>query len=102
MTTIATPGGSPSQVTEAAQPIPASPLDAEDVRARVDRTLAAILDQELTALGFLGPDAGPVTDALTRFALEGGKRLRPAFVWWGWRGAGGAPGDPVAGAPNRA
>ena len=101
MTTTATPTGSFSQVTEAAPPS-ASPLDAEDVRARVDRALAAILHQELTALGFLGPDAGPVTDALTRFALEGGKRLRPAFVYWGYRGAGGAPAGPQAEAAIRA
>src|SRR5215204_3297646 len=78
------------------------PLDAEDVRARVDRALAALLDQELSALGFLGADNGPVTEALTRFALEGGKRLRPAFVYWGFRGAGGAAGGPAAEAAIRA
>ena len=96
MTTITSPRGTPSQVTEAPQPVPASPLDAEDLRARVDRALAALLDRELSALGFLGADAGPVTDALTRFALEGGKRVRPAFVWWGYRGAGGAATGPEA------
>src|SRR5215212_5661822 len=96
MTTITSPRGTPSQVTEATQPAAASPLDAEDLRARVDRALAALLDRELTALGFLGTDAGPVTDALTRFALEGGKRLRPAFVWWGYRGAGGPATGPEA------
>ena len=94
--------GSPSQVTEAAQPVPASPLDAEDVRARVDRALGALLDQELSALGFLGPDAGPVTDILTRFAMEGGKRLRPAFVYWGYRGAGGPADGPQADAAIKA
>jgi geranylgeranyl diphosphate synthase type I len=102
MTTVTTPRGSPSQVTEAAQPVPASPLDAEDLRARVDQALAALLDQELSALGFLGEDAGPVTDALTRFALAGGKRLRPAFVYWGYRGAGGAAAGPQAEACVRA
>jgi geranylgeranyl diphosphate synthase, type I len=96
MTTMTSRTGSPSQVTEAAQPVPASPLDAEDVRARVDRALGALLDQELSALGFLGPDAGPVTDILTRFAMEGGKRLRPAFVYWGYRGAGGPADGPQA------
>src|SRR5918999_677558 len=101
MTTITSPRGSPSQVTEAA-PVPASPLDAEDLRARVDTALAALLGQELSALGFLGPDNGPVTDALTRFALEGGKRLRPAFVYWGYRGAGGPPDGPEAEAAVRA
>jgi geranylgeranyl diphosphate synthase type I len=102
MTTMTSRTGSPSQVTEAAQPVPASPLDAEDVRARVDRALGALLDQELSALGFLGPDAGPVTDILTRFAMEGGKRLRPAFVYWGYRGAGGPADGPQADAAIKA
>ncbi|HET6813354.1 MAG TPA: polyprenyl synthetase family protein [Actinomycetota bacterium] len=102
MTAMTSRTGSPSQVTEAAQPVPASPLDAEDVRARVDRALGALLDQELSALGFLGPDAGPVTDILTRFAMEGGKRLRPAFVYWGYRGAGGPAAGPQADAAIKA
>jgi hypothetical protein len=54
MTTIISRGGAPSPVTDGSQPAPASPLDAEDLRARVDRALAALLHQELTALGFLG------------------------------------------------
>ncbi|MDF2739043.1 MAG: putative polyprenyl diphosphate synthase, partial [Actinomycetia bacterium] len=103
MTTIASHRGTPSQVTEATPPAaPASPLDAEDLRARVDRALAARLGQELSALGFLGADAGPVTDALTRFALESGKRLRPAFVYWGYRGAGGPATGPAADAAVKA
>src|SRR5215216_84842 len=102
MSAIASSRGTPSQVTEADPPVSASPLDAEDLRARVDRALAALLDRELTALGFLGTNAGPVTEALTRFALEGGKRLRPAFVWWGYRGAGGAALGPAADAAIQA
>jgi len=31
----------------------------------------------------------PVADALEAFLLRGGKRLRPAFAYWGYRGAGG-------------
>jgi geranylgeranyl diphosphate synthase, type I len=89
-------------VSDASEPAAASPLDAEDLRVRVDRELAALLDRELSALAFLGADAGPVTDALTRFALESGKRLRPAFVYWGYRGAGGAADGPAAGAAIRA
>jgi geranylgeranyl diphosphate synthase type I len=27
--------------------------------------------------------------------LRGGKRLRPAFCYWGWRGAGGADDEPI-------
>src|SRR5215211_4900117 len=103
MTTIASHRGTPSQVTQATPPaVPASPLDAEDLRARVDRALATLLHRELSALDFLGADAGPVTDALTRFALESGKRLRPAFVYWGYRGAGGAATGPGADAAIKA
>jgi geranylgeranyl diphosphate synthase type I len=83
-------------VSDRTDPVPANPLDAEDLRARVDRALALLLDRELSALGFLGDDAGPVTQALTRFVLGAGKRLRPAFVYWGYRGAGGAADGPAA------
>jgi geranylgeranyl diphosphate synthase, type I len=102
MTTITGSRGSLSQVTDRLPPTPATPLDAEGLRARVDAALAALLDRELTALGFLGEDAGPVSAALTRFVLEGGKRLRPAFVYWGYRGAGGAPDGQQADAAVRA
>lgn len=33
-------------------------------------------------------------DELERFVLRGGKRVRPAFAWWGWRGAGGSAEAP--------
>jgi geranylgeranyl diphosphate synthase, type I len=102
MTTITSRRGSPSPVTDGPQPAPASPLDVEDLRARVDRALAALLHQELSALDFLGDDSGPVTDALTRFSLESGKRLRPGFVYWGYRGAGGPADGPEAEAAVRA
>ena len=37
----------------------------------------------------------PVADALEAFVLRGGKRLRPAFAYWGYRGAGGPDSDQV-------
>ncbi len=37
-------------------------------------------------------------DRLTRFVMQGGKRLRPEFVWCGWTAAGGSPDGPDAGA----
>ncbi|HEX5541591.1 MAG TPA: polyprenyl synthetase family protein [Micromonospora sp.] len=37
----------------------------------------------------------PMADAVEAFVLRGGKRLRPAFAYWGYRGAGGADGDAV-------
>jgi geranylgeranyl diphosphate synthase type I len=41
------------------------------------------------------PDMGTVADAAASFVLSGGKRLRPAFCYWGWRGAGGHDGESV-------
>ncbi|MFC4108037.1 polyprenyl synthetase family protein [Micromonospora zhanjiangensis] len=35
----------------------------------------------------------PVAEALEAFVLRGGKRLRPAFAYWGYRGAGGGDSD---------
>ncbi len=35
-------------------------------------------------------------DALATFVLRGGKRVRPSFAWWGWRGAGGDPAGATA------
>lgn len=35
--------------------------------------------------GYIGADYGALTSALQEFVLSGGKRLRPAFAYWGWR-----------------
>ncbi len=37
----------------------------------------------------------PVATALESFVLSGGKRLRPAFGYWAYRGAGGVDSDEV-------
>ncbi|MEU6730714.1 polyprenyl synthetase family protein [Nonomuraea wenchangensis] len=64
------------------------------VRHLVDQRLGELLDQELARLGFLGEEgAGLVRRHLAAFALDGGKRLRPAFVYWGHRAAGGTAAD---------
>jgi len=34
---------------------------------------------------YIGADYGALTGALEEFVLRGGKRLRPAFAYWGWR-----------------
>ena len=44
--------------------------------------------------GYIGADYGALTDALEEFVLSGGKRLRPAFAYWGWRAVTNDP-DPV-------
>ncbi|MGK5497835.1 polyprenyl synthetase family protein [Streptomyces sp. URMC 125] len=37
--------------------------------------------------------AADIADRLIDLVRRGGKRLRPAFLWWGWRTGGGRPED---------
>ena len=64
-------------------------LDAEDLRSRVDKAVDDMLARQTDVLDGVGDDLSPLMDALSDL-LRGGKRLRPAFCYWGWRGAGGA------------
>jgi len=67
----------------------ANPVDEERLRERVDAALVRFLDGKDAQLSMISPQLGPVTAVLRDFLLDGGKRLRPAFCYWGWRGAGG-------------
>ncbi len=67
----------------------ASPLDAEDLRVRVQKRLDDFLCSQVSLLDDVSPDLAPLAESITDL-LRGGKRLRPAFAYWGWRGAGGA------------
>jgi geranylgeranyl diphosphate synthase, type I len=58
------------------------------VRDRVDRALQAFLGQQHDVLLAAGQDLLPGAESISAL-LAGGKRLRPAFCYWGWRGAGG-------------
>ena len=40
------------------------------------------------------PTTTELTAALEEFVLRGGKRLRPAFAYWGWRAVADATADP--------
>ncbi|MGW0808556.1 polyprenyl synthetase family protein [Nonomuraea sp. NPDC002799] len=60
------------------------------VRELVDQHLAKLLDQRIAELGFLGERGVElVRHHLAGFVRHGGKRLRPAFVYWGHQAAGG-------------
>jgi geranylgeranyl diphosphate synthase type I len=58
------------------------------VRDRVDRALQAFLGEQHDVLLAAGQDLLPGAESISGL-LAGGKRLRPAFCYWGWRGAGG-------------
>ena len=72
-----------------------SPLDRAGLRPRVDKALAAFLATQRTRLLTIDPVLADVADALEEFVLLGGKRLRPAFAYWGFRGAGGIDSEQV-------
>ena len=66
-----------------------SPLDVEDLRVRVRKHLDDFIAIQVPRLDGVGEDLDVFTEALTDL-MNGGKRLRPAFCYWGWRAAGGA------------
>ena len=62
----------------------------------VQDALSGYLTTRRSELTGLEPSFGPAVDALADFVLSGGKRIRPTFAWWGWRGAGGDADGPEA------
>ncbi|MCD0481652.1 polyprenyl synthetase family protein [Streptacidiphilus sp. ASG 303] len=70
-----------------------NPVDREGLRMRVNDALADFLDRQEAVLSSISPRLSDASTALRDFLLDGGKRLRPAFCYWGWRGAGGATGS---------
>ena len=75
-----------------------NPVDRCDLRARVEKALSVFLAQQRALLMQIDPALGPVAEAIEAFVLGGGKRLRPAFAYWGYRGAGGTDSDEVVAA----
>ncbi len=59
------------------------------VRDRVGSVLEGFLDGQRPVLAAISPQLLPWLAAIEEL-LAGGKRLRPAFCYWGWRAAGGA------------
>jgi geranylgeranyl diphosphate synthase, type I len=66
------------------------------LRDAVSRALAGFLECQRAVLTGMDPALGPVADEVRALA-SGGKRLRPAFAYWGWRGALVDTTEPVEG-----
>lgn len=64
------------------------------LRPRLQDVLDRFLDDQRAVLTGIHPELGALVDAAADF-LRGGKRLRPAFCYWGWRGAGRPDDDAV-------
>ncbi|MER7209688.1 polyprenyl synthetase family protein [Streptosporangium sp. NPDC000239] len=67
--------------------------ETDHLRERMSRYLDEFLERETAEMAFLGEDLDLIRHTLLGFVRQGGKRLRPAFVHWGHRAAGGEPGD---------
>ena len=62
---------------------------------RVDEALGRFLEVRRQKVARRDPQAALLIDEIQRLVRSGGKRLRPAFCYWGFRAAGGADGDPI-------
>jgi geranylgeranyl diphosphate synthase, type I len=60
----------------------------DQVRNQVNETLTRFMERQRRLATGIAGELAPAMDALAG-ALTGGKRLRAAFCYWGWRGAGG-------------
>ena len=69
-----------------------SPLDAHDLRARVQAVVDAEIRTQTAVLAEIGDDLTPLVAAVAAL-LSGGKRLRAAFLYWGYRAGGGPDSD---------
>jgi geranylgeranyl diphosphate synthase type I len=65
------------------------------VRTRVEAALAGFLRRQRDRLAMIDPALADVADAIDGLVLGAGKRLRPAFGYWGYRGAGGRDRDEI-------
>jgi geranylgeranyl diphosphate synthase type I len=71
----------------------AAPADA-DLLAGIEDALAEFVERKRAGAAAVDPAFADAAEALAAFVLGGGKRIRPTFAWWGWRGAGGNPDGP--------
>jgi geranylgeranyl diphosphate synthase type I len=60
-----------------------------ELRERVDEALLEFLQRSTAPLSVISMDLEPFGATTEAFVLDGGKRLRPAFCYWGYRAAGG-------------
>jgi geranylgeranyl diphosphate synthase, type I len=64
----------------------------------VEKALGDFLAGQRARLAAIDDALLPIADTLDSFVLGGGKRLRPAFGYWAYRGAGGIDSDQVVAA----
>lgn len=68
---------------------------AVELAGAVTDQLRAYLAERRTEAAYIGPEYDGLIAALEDFVLRGGKRLRPAFAYWGYRAVTPGPEDRV-------
>lgn len=72
-------------------PVDTAPVDPLDtVRGPVDELLRQFLAAREEQLVAIDERLAPIAQAVSTLVLGGGKRMRPAFVYWGYRASGAA------------
>lgn len=71
-----------------------SPLDTNALRERVSTTLSDFIAQHRELMVDISVDTSPLVDSLAAL-VTGGKRLRPAFAYWGYLAGGGTDSDAI-------
>jgi geranylgeranyl diphosphate synthase type I len=69
-----------------------SPLDLYDLRVRVQAAVDAEMSVQRDVLTPVGEELSPLVDSVVRL-IAGGKRLRAAFLYWGYRASGRPDSD---------
>jgi geranylgeranyl diphosphate synthase type I len=70
-----------------------NPLNLSDLRARVQAAVDAEIASQSLVLSEIGDELTPLVATIDSL-LQGGKRLRAAFLYWGYR-SGGGPDSPT-------
>jgi geranylgeranyl diphosphate synthase, type I len=65
-----------------------------ELASAVTDQLRDYLKERRSHCAYIGTDYAELTAALEEFVLRGGKRLRPAFAYWGWRAVADRDADP--------
>lgn len=68
---------------------------AAELATAVTAELQAVLARRRAEAAYIGDDYNRLIGVLEDFVLRGGKRLRPAFAYWGYRAVTPGPDDPV-------
>jgi geranylgeranyl diphosphate synthase, type I len=76
--------------------VDAAAPSAVELAGAVTDQLREYLGDRRSDAAYIGTDYAELTAALEEFVLRGGKRLRPAFAYWGWRAVADPDSGPVA------